>query len=547
MFDTGLEVLRPLAAAASGAAGRRGGRPAGAAGFRAMTPEARGDGRPADEVRLRTVRADHEAPGAFGTLREAARQAADEAREGAHWTGPRRAAALRTLDQVTGLLATARGALLLAERDAGTSVGIGDRDFASARARTTRTGLGQAYREVRQAQMLADLPAVATAVAEGDVPVGHVDALARAVTHAGEAAVAALSSSAGQAQLVDLGSRLPEREFATRVAQLVAAHDPAAVQADFDRQHAARFFTMTPTSDGVLLKGRLDRINGERLRVAIDATGVAPDEHRDALQARADALVAVVERSLAGLAGIGPRHRRRAADETPRRAAELDAAHAAAQDTADRVVSGSANRPHVALLVPAETFAAVRELQRAQAEAAMLDAPTGPASGPVAGERQPSDPVEPATLEDGTPVAASELARILCDAEVSRIALDADSLPLDLGRSARLYTGAHRRAVVVRDRQCAWNGCSTVAAWCEVHHARWWGRDAGPTSVENGVLLCAFHHHLVHRLDLTIRRGLPPGGLRHGPGRLGHEPPHYTFRRRVDDRMVNEPPPPRRT
>jgi len=492
-------------------------------------------------------------------LHETARQAADEARGGAHWTGPRRAAALRTLDQVAGLLATARGALLLAERDAGTSVGIGDRDFASARARTTRAGLGRAYREVRQAQMLADLPAVAAAVAEGDVPVGHVDALARAVLHAGEAAVAALSSSAGQAQLVDLGSRLPEREFATKIAQLVAAHDPAAVQADFDRQHAARFFTMTPTSDGLLLKGRLDRINGERLRVAIDATGVAPDEHRDALQARADALVAVAERSLAGLAGIGPRHRRRAPGEAPERTTELDAAHAAAQDAADRVVSGSANRPHVALLVPAETFAAVRELQRAQAEAesAMLDAPAWASPGPVAPQRQPSDPtapawapsdpVEPATLEDGTPVAASELARILCDAEVSRIALDADSLPLDLGRSARLYTGAHRRAVVVRDRQCAWNGCSTVAAWCEVHHACWWGRDAGPTSVENGVLLCAFHHHLVHRLDLTIRRGLPPGGLRRGPGRFGQEPPRYTFRRRVDDRVVNEPPPPRRT
>ena len=541
MFDTFPEAPQLFAAATSGAAGGRQGHLAAVAGPAVAGPavavDPREHGRLAGGVGLRTMRADDESLGAFVALREAARRAADEARGGAHWAGPRRTAALRTLDHVAGLLATARGALLLAERDAGTSVGVGDRDFASARARATRSGLGQAYREVRQAQVLADLPAVAAAVAEGDVPVGHVDALARAVTHAGEAAVAVLSSPAGQAELVDLGSRLPEREFATKVAQLVAAHDPAAVQADFDRQHAARFFTMTPTSDGVLLKGRLDRINGERLRVAIDATGVAPDEHRDALQARADALVAVAERSLAGLAGIGPRHRRRAAGETPEHTAELDAAHTAAQDAADRVVSGSANRPHVALLVPAETFAAVRELQRAQAEAAVLDTPAWASSGPL----------EPATLEDGTPIAASELARILCDAEVSRIALDADSLPLDLGRSARLYTGAHRRAVVVRDRQCAWNGCTTVAAWCEVHHARWWGRDAGRTSVENGVLLCAFHHHVVHRLDLTIRRGLPPGGQRPAPGRLGHEPPRYTFRRRADDRVVNEPPPPRRT
>ena len=140
-------------------------------------------------------------------------------------------------------------------------------------------------------------------------------------------------------------------------------------------------------------------------------------------------------------------------------------------------------------------------------------------------------------LEDGTAVAMSELARMLCDCEVGRIVVAADGLPVDLGRTERLYTSQQRRAVIVRDRQCAWNGCDVPAAYCEVHHIRWWERDRGPTSLENGVLLCSHHHHVVHQLDLEIvRLSRPP---RHGP-MLG-DPVRYEFRRRGGP-SVNAPP-----
>ena len=85
------------------------------------------------------------------------------------WTGVERGRALRSLDRLAGVLATARAGLLVAERAALTSVRPGDRDFTSARARLTRTGLGEARREVLQAETLATLPALASAVSDGRV------------------------------------------------------------------------------------------------------------------------------------------------------------------------------------------------------------------------------------------------------------------------------------------------------------------------------------------------------------------------------------------
>ena len=125
----------------------------------------------------------------------------------------------------------------------------------------------------------------------------------------------------------------------------------------------------------------------------------------------------------------------------------------------------------------------------------------------------------PATLEDGTPVPSSELGVVMCDCELTRIVINSTGIPLDLGRTERLFTGPQRKAVIARDRECAWPHCHAHARWCHIHHLRWWQRDGGVTSVENGALLCNFHHHEVHRLDLTLTRHTITAGA--GPGSTG--------------------------
>ena len=106
---------------------------------------------------------------------------------------------------------------------------------------------------------------------------------------------------------------------------------------------------------------------------------------------------------------------------------------------------------------------------------------------------------------DGTdePVSIGVIRRLAADAEVIPEVMGGESEVLDLGRSRRLFTRAQRLALVERDGGCA--HCHAPPSWTEAHHIRWWDRDAGPTDLDNGVLLCSACHHRVHRDGWDIR------------------------------------------
>lgn len=101
------------------------------------------------------------------------------------------------------------------------------------------------------------------------------------------------------------------------------------------------------------------------------------------------------------------------------------------------------------------------------------------------------------------PVSASTVRRMAADARIIPCVLGGDSEILDFGRARRLFSTAQKLALGERDGGCA--GCGLPPGMTQVHHIRWWTRDAGPTDIDNGILLCVRCHHRVHDDGWEIR------------------------------------------
>ncbi|MEU8184096.1 DUF222 domain-containing protein [Micromonospora sp. NPDC049044] len=109
-------------------------------------------------------------------------------------------------------------------------------------------------------------------------------------------------------------------------------------------------------------------------------------------------------------------------------------------------------------------------------------------------------------LDTGLQLTPEAVRRLACDAALLPTVLGGAGQPLDVGRQRRLITGPLRRALVLRDRGCAFPGCDRPPRWCDAHHIRHWA-DGGPTSLDNAVLLCGHHHRHLHHGDWAIRLG----------------------------------------
>ncbi|GEN80749.1 HNH endonuclease signature motif containing protein [Actinotalea fermentans] len=397
---------------------------------------------------------------------------------------PRDAEALhRELRAATDQLQSVAARLLARVEDGGRWVGAA-RTFPEWVARQTRSSVGAARGQAQLGRALTDaLPGTAGAVARGEITLEHADVMARFAATS-DARRDALAADGGRAEAALLAkARLMRADrFRTEAKRWAAAVDAQAHEREHAAARAKEHLSLLRPTDGVAISGFLTVERGDLLATALRAvTGVpSADDDRPSEQRHADALVGLARLVLdKGLAG-----------------------------------GGGQVRPHITVHVAWETFLG------------------------LAGRAGVADEV-PAELADGEPIPRSVLERIACDSEIARVVFGPTGELLDVGRSQRTFTGAQRHAVVARDRTCAYPDCDRPPQLGEVHHVAWWVRDSGPTAVKNGVLLCWYHHDVVHRENLAItrRRGRwefrrrdgsrmgPPAAGEDGPAPAGGAPP----------------------
>ena len=333
--------------------------------------------------------------------------------------------------------------------------GDGARSSAGWIAAHAEAARGSAVRDVKLGRALTSMPGTDAALSSGSLGVAKARLLADAAKHAPAAFARDEALLVGNAQGLRVDAAKSMLEFWKARANPDDAGDAE------QRRFEARAVFLSQTLDGMW---RLD--------------GMLPGELGEVLAGELD-------------------RRSRALYESDKAVADADGtplARTAAQRRADALVElalhASVNEDGATINRPAVT-AVIH-----------VDQVTDP-------DTRPGDPV--GRSEHGQPVTKATAQRLLCDCAMSRVVLDANSVPVDLGLTARLPSPAQRRALAARDGGCTFPGCDRHPGWTSAHHLVHWIND-GPTDIENLTLLCTFHHHRVHEGGFKVRR-MPDGTL----------------------------------
>ncbi len=102
-------------------------------------------------------------------------------------------------------------------------------------------------------------------------------------------------------------------------------------------------------------------------------------------------------------------------------------------------------------------------------------------------------------------VSVATVERHACDGGYVPVLFSDNGESLNLGREQRSHNARQRTAIAARDGGCLGPRCERPPSWCEVHHIVEFG-EGGKTSVEDGVLLCKYHHMLTHNNGWRIER-----------------------------------------
>jgi hypothetical protein len=334
---------------------------------------------------------------------------------------------------------------------------------------------------VRVARGLVERPMVRAAFAAGELSYSKVRALTRAPADADETELLALARSSTAGRL----------ECTIRGLRRMPSADTEVANA----AHARRFVDWSWEPDGSLsVRARLSTEDGAAFIEAIERGAVA--------------LYTVASDSPEPLPPLGARH----------------------ADALAEIARSGAPRAQVVLHVDGPALACTADTAEGRAG-------------------------EVCRLEDGPAVPSETARRLACDGELaiarpvhtSETDIGGDEQAfdraLDYGRKRRVVPPPLRAALERRDGHCRFPGCERRHD-LHAHHIRHWIH-GGRTDRDNLILLCRFHHRLVHEDGFTIEcaRG---GGLRfrrpdgrpipHAhrlPGVAVRRPREYVLRRRA--------------
>jgi hypothetical protein len=245
-----------------------------------------------------------------------------------------------------------------------------------------------------------------------------------------------------EASLLEAAQSMDPGRFAGVAKAFEFRVDQAAALTEANRAYSRRCLNISEPKDGLVhLEAVLDAEGGAIVKTALDA--LMPPPHRD-------------DDRTAG---------QRRAD--------------ALVDLARRPLNGSklgstgGMRPHLVITASVETLAGV-----------------------------PGAP--PAEMQGVGPIANETAQRLACDGTVSWL-LGKAEIEQETSHEHRKIPPSIRRALVARDKDCAFRDCHRPADWCDGHHVQWWTR-GGETRLDNLALLCERHHKMVHEGGWIIER-----------------------------------------
>ncbi|CAN5314488.1 HNH endonuclease signature motif containing protein [soil metagenome] len=337
-------------------------------------------------------------------------------------------------------------------------------------------GMGAAREKVRVARALPKLPKISAAFAAGEVSYSKVRAMTRVATSENEDYLLMIARHGTASQVETL---VREYRSVIRVDELERA----------DKQHEQRDLSWYWDDDGSLVvHGRLPPEQGALFIKSLDAAREALYQDDPWRYVSAETSKSGVQEDSADTA------------QCKNVSAETSMVNEVADDWTvpkreDQLI-GARRADALAIMAecylakgPASLSGGDRYLVTVHVDEAVLDDPGAEGR---------------AGIEDGPWLASDTVRRLACDSGIVQMLDDKSGLPLDVGRRTRSIPPAIRRALKVRDGGCRFPGC-TQKQWVDGHHIRHWA-DGGETRLDNLVLLCRFHHRLVHEEGFDLYR-----------------------------------------